>query len=58
MHCKACDVELSDNETNLKDKDTGEYIDLCLDCLTYDRTYYEYITNQKTMSELLKKGER
>jgi hypothetical protein len=31
MHCKACDVELSDYESTRKDL-RGDYIDLCNHC--------------------------
>ena len=33
MRCKACDTLLSDAESVLKDKKTGEYYDLCGNCL-------------------------
>lgn len=33
MHCRACDIELNDYEATLKDKETGEFYDLCSECL-------------------------
>ena len=33
MRCKACNVLLEDHEVTLKDKKTGEFLDLCGDCL-------------------------
>lgn len=32
MRCKACNVELSDNEATWKDYDNGEFYDLCSTC--------------------------
>jgi hypothetical protein len=33
MHCKSCDCPLSDREAVSKDPLTGEYTELCSDCL-------------------------
>jgi hypothetical protein len=33
MRCKACNVALDDIESTRKDKQTGEYLDLCGKCL-------------------------
>jgi|TARA_E500000318_G_scaffold45781_2_gene43251 hypothetical protein len=33
MRCKACNVLLEDREVTLKDKKTGEFLDLCGECL-------------------------
>jgi|SaaInlV_100m_DNA_5_1039725.scaffolds.fasta_scaffold02844_4 hypothetical protein len=33
MRCQACNVALSDNESTKKDEVTGEYYDMCFDCL-------------------------
>ena len=33
MRCHACNTLLTDVETALKDKDTGEYYDMCGTCL-------------------------
>lgn len=33
MRCKACNVALDDIESTRKDKQTGEYLDLCVKCL-------------------------
>jgi len=32
MRCKACNKRLSDQESILKDTETGEYYDLCTEC--------------------------
>ncbi len=34
MRCTACDKRLSDYETTLKHAETGQYLDLCMDCLS------------------------
>ena len=34
MHCKACDKMLNNYESTRKSKTTGEYLDLCSDCLS------------------------
>lgn len=33
MRCKACNVVLNDTELKRKDRDTGEFYDLCGTCL-------------------------
>ena len=33
MHCYCCDVVLTDYEATLQDADTGEYLEVCLECL-------------------------
>ena len=33
MHCTCCNKMLSDYEATLKNVETGEFIDLCQDCL-------------------------
>lgn len=43
MRCRACNTELTDIESVKKDAATGEYVDLCLDCL---------ITVRETVREL------
>ena len=35
MRCKSCDVILAPYELTKKDKETGEFLDLCGNCLTY-----------------------
>ena len=35
MRCRSCDVILADYELTRKDKDTGEFLDLCSNCLTH-----------------------
>jgi hypothetical protein len=37
MRCRACNVELSDYESTLKDSQGDGYFDLCLECLTATR---------------------
>lgn len=32
MHCRACDALLSDFESTRRNKNTGEFIDLCNSC--------------------------
>ena len=32
MRCRACDKQLNDNESTYKDKDTGEFLDMCNFC--------------------------
>ena len=34
MRCKACNVELTDYEATLRCANTGDFMDICLDCLT------------------------
>lgn len=58
MRCKACDTILEDRELKRKDKQTGEYLDLCDVCfsiseeaidfdfmLTDDEEDYDYDSN-------------
>jgi len=33
VRCKACNINLTDQEAVKKDKQTGEFLDLCLGCL-------------------------
>ena len=43
MRCLSCNQILSDHEQIFKDKDTGQYVDLCNECLTQSaRTAYNY----------------
>ena len=42
MHCKACDALLNEQEVVLKDKATGEYLDLCGEC---------YLASQEAVHE-------
>lgn len=37
MRCKACNAELSDYESTIKDSHTDGFFDLCLECLTASR---------------------
>jgi len=32
MRCRACNKELNDNESTYKNKETGEFLDLCNYC--------------------------
>ena len=42
MRCQACNAELTDYESTLKDKETGEFLDLCGACLgESNRALYE-----------------
>ena len=34
MHCRACDCFLTDKEASKRSATTGEYLDLCDDCLS------------------------
>ena len=34
MRCRACNKELSDREATHKDPQSGDYFDLCSECLT------------------------
>jgi hypothetical protein len=34
MRCRACNAELDDLESVRKDTETGEFLDLCSDCLS------------------------
>lgn len=34
MHCYACDTELTDYEATIKSPTTGEYLDMCLYCIS------------------------
>jgi len=43
MRCRACNSELTDIESVKKDTTTGEYVDLCIDCL---------VTVRETVREL------
>jgi len=38
MRCKACNVELNDNEATWKDFETGEFYDLCGKCWSISRS--------------------
>ena len=43
MRCISCNQILSDHEQIFKDKDTGQYVDLCNECLTQSaHTAYNY----------------
>jgi hypothetical protein len=33
MRCKACNKQLNDNESVYKDNETGEYLDMCNNCI-------------------------
>lgn len=35
MKCQACDCLLSDYESTMKSATTGEYLDMCTNCLSY-----------------------
>jgi hypothetical protein len=35
MHCKACDIMLTDLETSRRSVTTDEYLDLCNACYSY-----------------------
>ena len=37
MRCRACNDELTDYESTLKDSRANEYFDLCVGCLTATR---------------------
>lgn len=37
MRCRACNKLLTDVETAVKDKDTGEYYDMCGTCLVVSK---------------------
>jgi hypothetical protein len=37
MRCRACNVELNDYESTLRDSQSDGYFDLCLECLTSTR---------------------
>lgn len=37
MRCKACNVILTDQELKLKDKTTGQYLDLCGECYMHSQ---------------------
>jgi|TARA_E500000318_G_C3396348_1_gene148031 hypothetical protein len=37
MRCRACNAELNDQESTIKDFTTGEFLDLCSECLTVSR---------------------
>jgi|TARA_R100000541_G_scaffold27450_1_gene36760 hypothetical protein len=32
MRCRACNKELNDNESVYKDKETGDFLDMCNGC--------------------------
>ena len=34
MRCRACDRNLSDFESTRKDHDTGQFVDLCNECIS------------------------
>ena len=44
MRCYCCDKNLSDYESTLRSKSTGEYLDTCLKCL--QGLEIEYVGNQ------------
>jgi phage FluMu protein Com len=63
MRCRACNKQLNDNESVYKNKETGEYLDMCNGCrrasflttdlldVDEDKTYVEnYFKNNKHSS--------
>lgn len=51
MRCQACDCLLSDQEATKKSKITGEYYDLCSNCLSY------VIDNHEDYSDIINRLE-
>ena len=46
MRCKYCDITLNDKESRRRDRETGDFLDLCNECLTVSNEtindFYEY----------------
>jgi len=40
MRCRACNKQLNDNESTYKNKETGEYLDLCNYCRRASNSYF------------------
>ena len=41
MRCKACNKQLNDNESVYKDNETGEYLDMCNNCIRKSYTSFD-----------------
>ena len=60
MRCRACNDELTDYESTLKDSQANDYFDLCVQCLTSSRqavfdseleTEYNVLKNYQSSQE-------
>lgn len=46
MRCVCCDVNLSDGESILKHPETGQYLDMCCECLVSTQIVPKKLVNQ------------
>jgi hypothetical protein len=53
MRCRACNVLLEDYESLRKDKQTGEFLDLCDECLhTSNQTLFDMTEDEDDVTIL------
>lgn len=50
MRCVCCDVNLSDGESILKHPETGQYLDMCCECLVSTQIVPKKLVNQLMVS--------
>jgi hypothetical protein len=50
MRCVCCDVSLSDGESVLKHPETGQYLDMCCECLIATQIVPKKLINQLMVS--------
>ena len=50
MRCVCCDVNLSDGESVLKHPETGNYLDMCCECLIEAQIVPKKLINQLMIS--------
>lgn len=52
MRCFACDSELTDYEATLKSLVTGEYLDLCVSCISAAEISTAYHKEKETSDDI------
>jgi len=58
MHCRACDCLLTDKESSMKSSSTGEYFDMCIDCLAEVPAELKITLNPFASDHILNKKEK
>lgn len=58
MHCKACDMMLSNRENTRKHQTTGEYIQLCDSCFIPMIEEVPTVVNEVASDDCQSKGKR
>lgn len=53
MRCKACDFPLSDKETTRRSAETGDYPDLCDNCIDEEVVESPFASEQVRCSDVL-----